>query len=128
MDPDVLRSQGIDAGEGRKARVDGQALRLGERATLVPQEGARAYGMTYALEAAQLQALYSTAGLEAYVPIVVQVRFEGDDGEGAAAECWVLATPPEAATPDPDYEKRLREVLGRLGFPAEYVATVGRQR
>src|SRR5689334_21310895 len=98
MDPDVLRKQGIEPGEGRRARVDGQALRLGERATLVPQADAHAYGMTYALEAAQLQALYSAAGLESYAPIVVQAQF--DDGTSAPAECWVLSSPPEGQVPD----------------------------
>src|SRR5688572_9302597 len=123
MDPDVLRKAGIEPGEGRRARVDGQALRLGERATLVPQEGAHALGMTYPLEASQLQALYSATGLEAYAPIVVQVTC--DDGTTAPAECWVLATVPEGRAADPDYARRLREVLARLGFPSGYVASVG---
>jgi len=123
MDPEVLRKAGIEPGEGRRARVDGQALRLGERATLVPQAGAHALGMTYPLEAAQLQALYSATGLEAYAPIVVQVACE--DGETVPAECWVLAQVPEGQSPDPGYVGKLRDVLARLGFPADYIASVG---
>jgi hypothetical protein len=123
MDPEVLRSHGVESGEGRRARVDGHALRIGERATLVPQDDAHAYGMAYGLEAAQLQALYSSGGLESYAPIVVTVHF--DDGLTAPAECWVLAQAPEAGALDADYVRRLREALAKLDFPAEYVASVG---
>jgi hypothetical protein len=123
MDPEVLRGHGVESGEGRRARVDGHALRIGERATLVPQADAHAYGMAYGLEAEQLHALYSAAGLESYAPIVVTVHYE--DGLTSPAECWVLSQPPEAGARDPDYVRKLREALTKLRFPADYVASVG---
>ena len=123
MDPEVLRGHGIEAEEGRRARVDGHALRIGERATLVPLDGAHAYGMAYGLEAAQLQALYSADGLESYAPTVVTVHFE--DGMSAPAECWVLAQAPAASAHNPDYVRKLREALTRLRVPADYIASVG---
>ena len=123
MDPDVLRGHGVDCGEGRRARVDGHALRIGERATLVPQDGAHAYGMAYGLEAAQLQALYSADGLESYAPTLVTVHF--DDGQSAPAECWVLAQAPDANAHNPEYVRKLRAVLTKLHLPADYVASVG---
>jgi hypothetical protein len=123
MDPEVLRGHGVESGEGRRARVDGQALRIGERATLVPKDGAHAYGMAYGLEAAQLQALYSADGLESYAPTLVTVHFE--DGLSAPAECWVLAQAPEADAHNPEYVRKLREALTKLRFPADYVASVG---
>ena len=123
MDPEVLRGHGVDCGEGRRARVDGHALRIGERATLVPEEGAHAWGMAYGLDAAQLQALYCADGLEAYAPTVVTVHFE--DGGSAPAECWVLAAAPEDHERNPEYARKLREALARLHFPADYVASLG---
>jgi hypothetical protein len=122
MDPEVLRGNGVEAGEGRRARVDGQALRIGERATLVPQDGAHAYGMTYALEAAQLQALYSEGGLESYAPILVHAVFE--DGTSEPAECWVLAQAPEPGERNADYARKLRSTLAALRFPADYISTL----
>jgi hypothetical protein len=122
MDPEVLRTRGVEAGEGRRAFVDGHALRIGERATLVPEAGAHAYGMAYALEAAQLQALYSADGLEAYAPVVLPVVFE--DGTVEPAECWVLAQPPEPGERNPDYAQRLRATLGALDFPESYIASI----
>jgi hypothetical protein len=123
MDPDILRGFGLEVGECQRARVDGPALRIGERATLVPQDGAHAYGMAYGLEAAQLQALYSADGLESYAPTVVTVNFE--DGMSAPAECWVLAQPPGSDAHNPDYARRLREALTKLKFPADYIASIG---
>jgi hypothetical protein len=123
MDPEVLRGRGVEPGEGRKARVDGHALRIGERATLVPAESAHAYGMAYDLEATQLQALYSADGLESYAPTVVTVHFE--DGLTAPAECWVLSQPPDADAHNPEYVRKLREALTKLRFPADYIASVG---
>ena len=122
MDPEILESHGIAPGEGRRARVDGHALRIGERATLVPGDDAHAYGMAYALDAAQLQALYSASGLEAYAPTVVEVHYE--DGTSAAAECWVLTPAPDTFAANPDYARKLRETLARLKFPADYVAAI----
>jgi hypothetical protein len=123
MDPEVLRGNGVEAGDGRRARVDGQALRIGERATLVPQEGAHAYGMTYALEAAQLQSLYSEAGLEAYAPILVHAVFE--DGTSEPAECWVLTQAPAPGERNADYVRKLRATLSALRFPSDYIAALG---
>jgi hypothetical protein len=122
MDPAILNKRGVSPGEGRRARVDGHALRIGERATLVPEDGAHALGMAYALEASQLQALYSADGLEAYTPTLVQVQYE--DGTAEAAECWVLAQAPEPGERNPDYASRLRETLEKLDFPGDYIAAI----
>ena len=45
MDVDVLRNSGVAPADPRHAHVDHFALRIGERATLLPSSGARSYGM-----------------------------------------------------------------------------------
>lgn len=49
MDAGVLQSKGVAPVNPRKAYVDDFALRIGDRATLIPSAGARSYGMLYAL-------------------------------------------------------------------------------
>ncbi len=44
MDSEVLRDSQVMGVNPRRAYVDGYALRIGRRATLVPSSGARAYG------------------------------------------------------------------------------------
>jgi len=122
MDADVLREAGTRPANFRRAHVEDFALRIGQRATLVPSPGARAYGMLIALTHADLDRLYGAPGLEMYRPEAVLARpFEG---EAVPALCYNLVEAPEPHERNADYAKRLRSVLERLGFPAEYVASV----
>jgi hypothetical protein len=77
MDEEALRHAGVKPSNSRRAYVDGFALRIGQRATLVPSSGARAYGMLIALTHAELERLYRAPGLELYRPeAVVAHTFE----------------------------------------------------
>ncbi len=57
MDSGVLRESQVEAASPRRAYVDGYALRIGRRATLLPSSGARAYGMVFALTHDELDRL-----------------------------------------------------------------------
>jgi light-regulated signal transduction histidine kinase (bacteriophytochrome) len=76
MDSDILRQSQVAAVRPRRAFVDGYALRIGRRATLVPASGARAYGMVLALTHDELERLYATPGLEQYRPEAVVAHSE----------------------------------------------------
>jgi hypothetical protein len=122
MDADVLRRAGVTPSNPRHAFVDGFALRIGQRATLVPCPGARAYGMLYALTHADLERLYSAPGLDHYhsEAVIAQPL----DGAIVAALCYNLARAPQPHERDPEYAERLQGVLTKLGFPSDYVASV----
>ena len=60
-----------------RAYVDHFALRIGKRATLIPADSARAYGMLIALTHAELDRLYGGAGLQAYRPEAVWAQVIG---------------------------------------------------
>lgn len=45
MDAALLASKGVHAKDPTVGFVDGYTLRIGERATLVPESGGRAYGV-----------------------------------------------------------------------------------
>jgi hypothetical protein len=122
MDADVLRQAGAKPSNLRPAYVDDFALRIGQRATLVPSPGARAYGMLIALTHAELQHLYSAPGLELYRPEAVLARLLA--GGTVPALCYNLVRAPESHERNPEYAKRLQSVLGTLGFPAQYVESV----
>ena len=122
MDEQVLAAQGIAAAVPRRAIADGFGLRIGQRATLVPDEAARAYGMVYALTRAELDRLYSQPGLEAYQAQPIAVRTF--DGSRLTATCYNLAIAPGPGEGNANYAARLRDVLTRLGFPPEYVTSI----
>ena len=123
MDLDVLREVGVAPLAPRKAYVDGFALRIGRRATLLPSAGARAYGMLYAVTHTELELLYTAPGLEQYRPEAVMAR-PLDGAPTTPALCYNLLEAPAPHERNPEYAARLQRALGKLAFPPEYVASV----
>jgi hypothetical protein len=122
MDVDVLRESGVAPLDPRRAYVDGFALRLGRRATLLPLDGARAYGMIFALTHAELERLYTAPGLEQYRPEAVLAQ--PLEGAPAPALCYNLREAPQPHERNPEYAARLQRALSKLGFPQDYVASI----
>jgi hypothetical protein len=122
MDVDLLRESEAKPFNPRRAYVADFALRIGQRATLLPSSGARAYGMLIALTHSELERLYNAPSLEHYRPeAVVAQPFEG---KAVPALCYNLRKAPEPHERNPEYAARLQRVLKKLDFPAEYIASV----
>ena len=127
MDAAILRGGGVpEPANPRRAFVDDFELRIGQRATLVPRTGARAYGMLFALTRTELDLLYAAPGLEPYrAEAILAYQF---DGIITPALCYNLRDPPQADEWNREYASRLQEALAKLGFPQEYVASVSERR
>jgi hypothetical protein len=123
MDLTLLREKGLDPCDPERAAVDGFALRIGNRATLVPEIGSSVHGFLCSLTPEELDRLYSQPGLEAYSPHPILVRPES--GGTVAALCYNLAQPPAAAERNPEYAKKLQALARQLGLPADYVESIG---
>jgi hypothetical protein len=123
MDADRLRRQEIEPVRARRGYVDAFALRIGQRATLVPQLGARSYGMLMALAPDDIARLYAAPGLERYRPEAVLVHSLEDDAV-VPALCYNLPDAPEVSERNPQYAAELRMVLEALDFPRQYVAVI----
>ena len=122
MDEDVLRGRETQPVNPRRGHVEGFALRIGRRAALVPRPGALAHGMVFGLTNEELERLYAEPGLDRYRPQAVLVRLA--EGGVIPALCYNLPEAPQPAEGREEYAARLRDVLTRLGFPKEYVASV----
>ena len=122
MDSDILRESNVAPFNPRRAYVDDFALRIGQRATLLPLAGARAYGMLIALTHSELEQLYTAPGLDQYRPEAVLAQ--PLEGQSSPALCYNLGEAPRPDERNPDYAVRLRRVLSKPEFPAEYVASV----
>lgn len=122
MDREILRNAGVEPTNPRRAYVDGFTLRVGQRATLVPWPGGRAYGMLFALTHAELDRLYAAPGLEQYhAEAVLAMPLAGTP---LPALCYNLREAPQPHERDSEYAARLQRALRELDFPAEYVASV----
>ena len=122
MDESLLRGKGLNPSERRVARVDNFRLAIGERATLVPSDGATAYGVLFTLTRREVDALYSEDSVKAYRPETVSART--DDGEVVRALCFNLPAPARADERNPQYASKLRELAARTGLPPEYVSSI----
>lgn len=100
MDAQVLRQAGTKPSNLRRAYVTDFALRIGQRATLVPSPGARAYGMLMSLTHAELERLYSAPGLEGYRPEAVVAH--PSEREAIPALCYNLVQAPEPHERNPE--------------------------
>ena len=117
MDKDILAESKVFPLDARHAYVDHFELRIGQRASLVPASGQRAYGMLFALTFSELQALYGAPGLDQYRPEAVLAH--GLRGGHWPALCYNLPEAPRAEERNPEYAARLGAVLRKLDFPPE---------
>lgn len=119
MDADELRRKGFRPARVRRARVRGFALRIGQRATLVPEPTGCVHGVLMELPHAEVDRLYSEPGVQAYRPEAVLA--EGVDGEAVPALCFNLPEAPDPTESNAEYAARLRELGRRLELPSDYV-------
>jgi hypothetical protein len=122
MDADALRARGMHPTSIRAARVCDFALRIGNRATLVPAVGAEVHGFVMALSHAEIEALYSDSSVRAYRPEALLAELAG--GQKCPALCFNLETPPGPEERNVGYAEGLRELARRLKLPKQYVESI----
>jgi len=119
MDEELLRAKGVEPTSPRRAFVRGFALRIGQRATLVPDSGARAHGLLMELSHEEIDRLYADASVSLYRPEAVVAELA--DGVQVPALCFNLQVAPQAGESNEAYAEKLRGLARRLGLPADYV-------
>lgn len=122
MDADLLRTKGVDPLNPRRASVANHALRIGQRATLVPHEGSETHGFVMDLTHAEIDTLYAEPTVSMYRPEAMVC--ETSDGTSIPALVFVLPNPPAADEKNTAYAEKLRALAQRLNLPAEYVESI----
>ena len=122
MDADLLRAKGTQPVNIRSASVPGFALRIGQRATLLRNPDAQAHGILMELTHAEIEQLYSDAGVRAYRPEAVLAELA--DGARVPALCFNLLVPPSPEEANSEYAAKLRDLARRLRLPADYVERI----
>ena len=122
MDETLLQTKGLQPTNFRRASVQGFELKIGQRASLVPASHGQVYGMVASLSHAELEQLYSDPSVRAYRPEALLARLPND--EALAVLCFNLVEPPSSDERNPEYASKLRALATRLGFPAEYIASI----
>ena len=118
MDETLLRAQGLEPQGLERATVEGFALQIGQRATLVPSADRTVQGVLFSLTLAELNKLYSDPSVAAYQPHAVLARLP--DGQSVPALCYSLPNPPPPE-PNPEYVAKLRAIAEKVRLPRDYI-------
>lgn len=118
MDEDLLATKGIKPSAVKPGFVDGFALRIGERATLLSRPGGRAYGAVMEITQTEATELYAGESVADYVP--EQVVVELMDGAQLAATCYNLPGSKVTGT-NKQYAESLLKLATGMCFPESYL-------
>ena len=123
MDAEALREKGINPTSPRRGRVEGYSLRIGQRATLIPDAKACVYGVLMDLSHQEIEQLYADPSVRVYRPEAVLAEL--DNGSRVAALCFNLPEAPRLDERNDVYAQRLRDLASRLDLPPTYVKGIG---
>ena len=118
MDKALLEKKGVKPTGLEPAYVEDFALQIGERATLAPLTGARAYGVVMCVADRELMDLYSEESVKDYKPETLKTVLS--DGRCEDVICYNLPKE-EIAGSNADYARALYRLAQKLGFPKSYL-------
>jgi hypothetical protein len=120
MNPDVLGKANVHPTARQMARLDGWELNIAPRATLVPAQGRRVYGVLAQLTHADIDKLYTKDwfGFGTYLPEAVLVT--NSVGRHVPAMCYI-AWSPEGGRPTQEYVDKMVSVAREFAFPEDYI-------
>src|SRR5262245_44677125 len=124
MDAAVLEEKGVRGTGTRLGVVRDWALRIGQRATLVPAPDEVVYGVVMAMPLPELDRLYADASVQMYRPVAVLVEATATEAAAVAAVAYVLPEPPAPEERNPEYASKLRALAERLGLPRDYARSI----
>jgi hypothetical protein len=124
MDESLLASKGIIPSRATVGHVDGYGIRIGRRATLVPDESNRAYGVLMTMGDEDVRTLYSEGSVADYVAESVSVVLP--DGTIEAAVCYNLPESELKGT-NSQYANSLLNMASKLGLPSDYLQQIRKQ-
>ena len=124
MDESLLASRGLSPSKAIVGYVNGYRLRIGRRATLVPDDGNRVYGVLMSFRTDDVTALYSAESVADYVAESVSVVLP--DGTVESAVCYNLPTRTLEGA-NAEYARSLLVLAGRLGLPDDYLQQIREQ-
>ena len=121
MDENLLAAKGITPSDISPGFVDGFALCIGERATLIRSADSRAYGLVMEIAPGEATALYAEESVADYLPEPVLVEIP--DGTKVEATCYNLPGD-KISGANKQYAESLLLLATRLGFPDSYLAQI----
>ena len=121
MDESILLKNGVDPINPRTGYLEHYALNIGERASLIPSDGERSYGILMTVDPAAIRDLYAEPSVADYIPEEVLVTLENN--EQVQAICYNLPAEALKGT-NSKYARALYELASKRGFPEDYLEKI----
>lgn len=121
MDVSILNENGVAASNPRKGYLDGYALKIGKRASLVPCENERSYGIVMTAGSEAIRKLYAQPGVADYIP--EEVNVVTDKHDVVTAVCYNLPIESLSGTNEV-YALSLHKLAKKEGFPVAYLEKI----
>ncbi|MEQ9286022.1 MAG: gamma-glutamylcyclotransferase family protein [Cyclobacteriaceae bacterium] len=121
MDGTILEKNGIRPSNRRKGCLNDYALKIGKRASLVPCENDRSYGIVMTADSKAIRKLYAQPGVDDYIPEEVNIVTSKHDV--VTAVCYNLPIESLSGTNEV-YALSLYELAKKEGFPIDYLEKI----
>ena len=124
MNQEVLAEAGVEPTERQLGRLDGWALEVAPRATLVPTSDGSVYGVLARITHNDIDKIYSKDwfGFGVYLPEAVVVCAAGNAPTPALCYiCWQM----ETGKPSKSYLDKMLAAAREFNFPDDYVHHIG---
>jgi len=121
MDEEILMKNGVAPSNPRKGYLNNYTLKIGNRASLIPADGEKAYGILMQVDDVKIKNLYAEKSVADYVPENVEIMTESN--ELVSATCYNLPLELLAGT-NQNYAKLLYDLAKRLNLPSSYLEKI----
>ena len=118
MDEAILAKNGVTPSNPRIGCLNDYALKIGNRASLLPSPGEKSYGIIMTVDKESLDKLYAEASVADYIPEEVQIRITSSND---TVKAWCYNLPSESLSgTNTSYALSLFELAEQLGLPGDY--------
>jgi hypothetical protein len=121
MDVAILSKNGLNPSNPRKGYLQDYALKIGDRASLIPCLNERSYGIVMTVDDIAIQKLYAEPSVADYIPEEVTIRTYANDW--VQATCYNLPAELLRGTNE-SYAESLFKLAKREGFPHAYLEKI----
>ncbi|WP_190808596.1 gamma-glutamylcyclotransferase family protein [Flagellimonas sp. S3867] len=121
MDRAILLENGIQPSNPRRGHLKDYTLKIGKRASLIPCENERSYGIVMTCNKDAIDKLYSETSVADYIPEEVTTVTETNDS--VIAVCYNLPADSLTGT-NPAYAESLYKLAKQEGFPKDYLKKI----
>ncbi len=121
MDVTILLKNGIKPSNLRRGYLNDYALKIGNRASLIPGKNEKSYGIVMTIDKDAIHNLYAEASVADYIPEEVNIITNTNDS--ITATCYNL--PSESLTGANElYAISLYKLAKQEGFPDDYLEKI----